>query len=69
MFPGKYWTVLPSQPDAQVSVVLVVILQPPPLDSRVDVEEGTIQKDCKDDIVFTYMRGGGGGFVKRQSFT
>ena len=37
----------PSQPDAEVSIALVVIVQPPPL----DLEEGTIPKDLKDDIV------------------
>ena len=47
LFPGKYRPVFPSQPDAEVSIALVVIVQPPPL----DLEEGTIPKDLKDDIV------------------
>ena len=41
LFPGKYRALFP---DDEVSVVLVVIVQPPPLDSRIDLEEGTVLK-------------------------
>ena len=55
LFPGKYRALFP---DDEVSVVLVVIVQPPRLDSRIDLEEGTVPKGLKCEVC---IKIGGGG--------